>query len=126
MNRLSRTLRSIFLAAVCLLALQAGRSLAQDGQAFLSDIQDLPLMRGLEEIEGQGLAFDKPSGRIVEAHAVGDLEEAEVRRFYERTLSQLGWQPAGRDTFHREGEVLSISFERSGGHLVVGFTLQPG
>lgn len=126
MNRLPHNLRHLFLIVFCLLALNTGGGLAQDIQSFLSDIQDLPLMSGLEELEGQGMAFDKPSGRIVEAHATGDLEEAEVRRFYERTLEQLGWRPVGLDTFQREGEVLSISYKRSGGHLHVGFTLQPG
>ena len=42
---------------------------AARAEAFLSAYEDLPLAPGLTEAQGSGLAFDSPSGRIVEAYA---------------------------------------------------------
>jgi hypothetical protein len=71
------------------------------------------------------MAFDKPSGRIVEAYAHGAVETAAVRRFYRRTLPQLGWQRLGPDRFAREDEELEIDYLGADGDLTVRYTLQP-
>ena len=53
------------LAAAC--GVDAG---AQDARiAFVSGIEDLPLMPGLEEVDETTMVFDTPAGRIVEASA---------------------------------------------------------
>ncbi len=98
---------------------------AEPGDGYVADVADLPLMDGLEEVGEAGMAFDKPSGRIVEAYAHGAVETAAVRRFYRRTLPQLGWQRLGPDRFAREDEELEIDYLGADGDLTVRYTLQP-
>lgn len=114
------------LAAMLLAAgLPAGRAGADETRRYVDRIADLPLMDGLAEVQDAGVSFDKPSGRIVEAFAHGDLAAADVRGFYRRTLPQLGWTRLGRDTYAREGEQLTLDYLGHRGDLTVRFTLQP-
>jgi hypothetical protein len=92
---------------------------------FVAGTEDLPLMPELQPIAGSALSFDKPQGRIVEARAKGKVTRAAVLRFYAQTLPQLGWQPAGRNAWQREGEKLQLDFHGQDGALTVGFTLAP-
>ena len=94
---------------------------------FVTGIGDLPLMDGLAPVSGQAVLFDKPGGRIVQAVATGRIPADAVRGFYARTLPQLGWRPAGRDRFAREGEALSIEFMEASASepLTVRFMLSP-
>ncbi len=112
------------LAAAC--GVDAG---AQDARiAFVSGIEDLPLMPGLEEVDETTMVFDTPAGRIVEASASGPVGRAQVVRFYAATLPQLGWTPAGEALFRREGEILELHFADApvgAGHLTVRFALAP-
>src|SRR3546814_20540062 len=55
--------------------------------------EDLPLMPGLAVDESAEVLFDKPTGRIVEATAGGEVAAADIRSFYGATLPELGWQP---------------------------------
>ena len=77
----------LLLPALCLLALSA----SAEETGFIAEIDDLPLMPGLAEVEGAGVVFDKPSGRIVEAYARGAVTREAVASFYRDTLPQLGW-----------------------------------
>ncbi|KAF0113283.1 MAG: hypothetical protein FD149_2181 [Rhodospirillaceae bacterium] len=78
---------------------------------FFDAIDDLPVMRGLQEIVDAVATFDTPDGRIVEAYAEGEkVTRAEVSRFYEQTLPQLGWVRSKPDQYRREGEKLRIDF----------------
>ncbi len=97
------------------------------GEAFLSTIEDVPLAPGLSETPGKGIAFDSPTGRIVEAAATGAVEAKQVDRFYTETLPQLGWQEAGPMTFKRDTETLRITVEAGRGPapLTVHFNLTP-
>lgn len=97
---------------------------AQEG-GFIAKVADLPLMPGLAEVADAGVVFDKPDGRIVEAYAEGSVERAAVLAFYNDTLPQLGWRPAGAGRFRREGENLALDFLDGGGPLIVRFTLTP-
>ena len=103
---------------------------AQD-RPFVSAIDDLPLMPGLEEAPQGVMVFDTPSGRIVEAIATGRVSRESVIEFYDATLPQLGWARPGLTTFAREGEILELVFLGSGtgslaGTLTVRFALSPG
>ena len=98
---------------------------AGPGDRYVADVADLPLMDGLQEVTEAGMAFDKPSGRIVEAYAHGAVETAAVRRFYRQTLPQLGWERLGPDRFAREDEELEIDYLGADGDLTVRYTLQP-
>ncbi len=117
---ISRTL-PVFLAALFLLQ---ARPAAAD--TYLSAVDDLPLMAGLKEALGQGVVFDAPQGRIVQAYASGPLSPAEVRKFYAATLPQLGWRADGPLRFNREGERLTLEITETGGASVtVLFILTP-
>ena len=140
-RRLSLLLPALCLLALCLLALSA----SAEETGFIAEIDDLPLMPGLAEVEGAGVVFDKPSGRIVEAYARGAVTREAVASFYRDTLPQLGWSETAGLTFAREGESLAIEFlpEESshdgsspaqssptesspdGGPLTLRFTLKP-
>lgn len=96
---------------------------------FLSTIEDLPLMPGLAEAHGAGLAFDKPGGRIVEAYAEGVVDRDTVLRFYAETLPGLGWRaqtpPLAAARWRRDGEELHVNIVGDGPPLVVRFYLAP-
>lgn len=115
-----RTVRAAAAIAVWLAALPAGAE-----SAFVAGIRDLPLMDELTTVADAGVQFDKPSGRIVEAFAEGRVPAPRVRRFYRRTLPQLGWERTARDTYAREGEVLELDYFAGDGPLTVRYTLRP-
>lgn len=105
------------------LLLFAAPAVAQDG--FFSDVPDLPLMQGLEEVPEQSIVFDKPEGRIVETFAVGTVTQDAVIAFYRETLPQLGWTAQGPATYHRGDEQLVLAFTPAREGLIVRFTLSP-
>lgn len=92
---------------------------------FLAGFDDLPVMPGLSPVKDAGIVFDTPAGRIVEGYAAGAVTREKVRRFYGRTLPQLGWSTAEGSEFRREGEKLKIDFKGKDGALTVRFTLSP-
>lgn len=91
---------------------------------YLTELEDVPLMPGLSEVEDAGVVFDKPSGRIVEVYAHGSVSREEVTAFYREALPQLGWRPQD-GIYLREGEALEIDFLGADGDLAVRYTLQP-
>lgn len=120
----TRTLLAALAVLTCLAAATPAAAV-EGGAAFLSAIDDLPLMEGLSEAGDAGSTFDTPAGRIVEAYAEGPTASGdEVARYYAATLPQLGWATDGGAVFRREGEVLKVEIvgERP---LTVRFTLAP-
>ncbi len=116
---------------VVLLWLFALPVLAAD--AFVSGINDLPLMPGLRALPDDSTVFDAPAGRVVEAWAEGSVAREAVLSFYATTLPQLGWSATGSDLFRREGETLRLEFplagprgNRASGTLLIRFYLSPG
>ena len=118
---MSRHLRSVAAAVWLLLAAWP----ASAGE-FLAGFDDLPVMPGLAAIDGAGIVFDTPAGRIIEGYAAGAVTEEAVRGFYGKTLPQLGWKRIAKDEFRREGEHLKIGFNGEDRTLTVRFTLSPG
>ena len=116
-----RTFLTLFIA----LTLGLGWGLAARAEGFLGVYEDLPLAPGLAEVEGSGLSFDSPGGRIVEGYATGAVEAAEILKFYAATLPQLGWARDSDTLYRREAEVLKIDTEVDGGALAVHFTISP-
>lgn len=105
-----------------ILVLLAGAARAE---GFVAGTDDLPLMDGLAEVAGTGTVFDNASGRIVEAYASGAVTAADVARFYDDTLPQLGWRAEGGGAFTREGEHLTITTTEDANGLTVRFSLTP-
>ena len=65
--RYARLLRT-FTGLLLVLGLTAGAAITSvAGEAFVSSVEDLPLMPGLSEDKPAGLTFDSAGGRIVEA-----------------------------------------------------------
>ena len=94
-------------------------------QDFVPGTDDLPLMKELVTVDGSGIVFNKPEGRIVQATARGKVSISAVRGFYGETLPQLGWNAASVDTWTREAETLHLDFAEHGGDLWVTFSLVP-
>ena len=105
----------------------AGQNTFQESQ-FFSSLQDIPLMSGMEELDGHAVSFDKPEGRISESFALmRDLKQGDVLRFYQATLPQLGWGRVSEYRFFRQSETLEIYFgeieEQSIIRIMIGPTL---
>ncbi len=93
--------------------------------AFLSVLDDVPLMAGLTEATDETVYFDTPGGRIVEAYAVGDVSKDSILIYYKDSLPSLGWQRNAHGTYLREGESLSVSVKMDGKTALVRFALSP-
>jgi hypothetical protein len=111
-------------------------ALAAQPLAFLSVIDDVPLMAGLQEVPDSAVVFDKPEGRIVEVQAAGTLDMVAVASFYRQALPQFGWNPdpAAKEsstrrlirlTFVRDSERLTVEVERAEGKTAASFALAP-
>lgn len=111
-------------ALAVLVALATAAGGAAD-TAFVSGIDDLPLMAGLVERSGSAMVFDSPAGRVVEAEASGATSRAEVLAFYAATLPELGWRRQGETTFVRERETLTLEIDEGPGQVVVRFVVSP-
>lgn len=99
---------------------------AETPPRFFETLYDVPVMPGLQELPEKALVFDKPSGRIAQAGAAArDVPEQAIKAFYAAALPQLGWAPAGADSWRRDGEKLVFSYARQGPYGVVQLTLSP-
>ena len=107
-----------------LLALLAMSSPA-GAQGFFELLEDVPVMPALTSVDEAGIEFDAPSGRIVEAYAIGATDRKTVLDFYRATLPQLGWQAGAGNAFLRESESLKIDFFGPDGDITVRFTVAP-
>ncbi len=119
------TFRATISAALAVLLAVSGFNHSALAQEFLAGFEDVPVMSGLQIIDGAGIEFDAPSGRIAEAYAAGKLPREAVLAFYKATLQQLGWREIDTASFEREGEMLRLSFDDSGNELTVHFRLSP-
>ena len=94
--------------------------------AFISILNDVPLMSGLKIQKQTALIFDTPSGRIVEVAADGRISLLKMREFYADTLPQLGWRDRGKNIFSRDQEILSINFSIiENGNAQIKFSITP-
>ena len=119
LNQDTRTFSVLFVVAL----LSATVTLAAD--RFVSGVADLPLMPGLEEIDGSAMVFSKPQGRIIEVMASGAVSRDAVRAFYDRALPQLGWRRVEANSWLREHELLRFDMRDQKKGLVIQFSLTP-
>ena len=93
---------------------------------FLTSLDDIPLMTGLTEQVNEGVAFETPAGRIIDAEVRGPHGDlGTILSFYDATLASLGWQMLGHGRYLREGEVLQITPSRFASGVRVDFSLTP-
>lgn len=80
----------------------------------LQDAPDIPLPEGVVELVDNGSFFDTAEGRIVTAvtQRPTTLDVADIQKFYETSLPNLGWNRAGDGLrFERAAEQLDIQFK---------------
>jgi len=112
--------------ALCLVA--PGFALAGPAapMAFFQNLRDIPLMPGLYELTDEGMVFDKPEGRIVEAGAVSEtLSQDKIKSFYNSTLPEMGWQNTGPGLYKRGGEILKMTVKAQGATSVLHLSVSP-
>ncbi len=102
----------------------ASASLAEDA-VFVPSLPDVPLPKGFEVDPRTGTFFDSAEGRIVEMYAAGYEDEDFIKSYYESVMANFGWQNAGNLNFAKEGEILSISFEKGNYVNFVKYQLRP-
>lgn len=93
---------------------------------FFSVIPDMPIMAGLTELPDQGVAFDKPEGRIIESvAAIESGTQDTVKKYYDSVLPQLGWAKLQEGVYVRQAERLQLSFEANEGRKFLRVMLAP-
>ncbi len=93
-------------------ALLLAFSVSAMAQVFLPGTEDIPLMKGLKNVE-ETASFDNPSERMVLIGAETRLSEKEVLSFYRKSLSNLGWREIRSNYFERGTDSLSIEIAPS-------------
>lgn len=69
---------------------------------------DIPLMDNFQISESESFSFDTPAGQIMTITATTTLSEKEIYKFYQESLTALGWQKTSPTAFKREQDVLNI------------------
>jgi|GEM_PF-1454572 len=93
---------------------------------FVPSLPDVPLPKGFEVDPTTGSFFDTAEGRIVDMYAMGYEDQGFIEDFYEDVMGQFGWQSIGGMNFVKEGEVLSIIFEKGQKEInTVKYQLRP-
>lgn len=120
-------MKRIFSLITAFILLSAGGSIAaENGQAYLSVLPDIPIMEGMREDAGQQVMFDKEAGRIVETAIIGpQTDENSAVTFYQQVLTQLGWNQGKPGVFTRNGEQLIVKSGKVEGGVRVTFALVP-
>ncbi len=106
---------------------------AQSGQEshsapeFFSDLQDVPLMDGMQEMVDRSFTFDKPEGRITESVASVPVQYSrdQVISYYQAVLPSFGWGRVQDLRFYRENEVLELEFLNEDGGRYLKITMKP-
>ena len=93
---------------------------------FFEALYDVPVMPGLEEVKDQAMLFDKPDGRIASVVAASrNLSAADITRFYDESLPQLGWKKTLQNQYVRGEDRLVMDLTGTPPLTVVHFTLSP-
>lgn len=112
------------LVVLALSPLQVGN--AAENQAYLHYLPDVPLQAGTSELVDEAVLFDKAEGRIIESVVdVGKTPEKQALNYYSEALPPLGWTPAGGGVFVRNGEQLTVKWEKLPGGAILRLSLSP-
>ena len=107
---------------MCAMLSRPAAALAQD---YVPGIEDVPLMQGLHVVDGEGMVFDAPEGRVVEIYAQGTVPVADIIGFYQQNLPQLGWRQRSHLNFVRQNETLTLELDQQEGESIIRFALSP-
>ncbi len=95
-------------------------------QKYVPGTEDLPLYHGFNLAKNGHLSYDSTRGRIIDAQFHSRLAKAaDVRKFYELTLPQLGWNLQEYQIYEREGEVLRLNILEKNGHTSLKVAIRP-
>ena len=112
------------LAVLTLSSPRAGS--AEENQAYLHYLPDVPLQAGTSELVDEAVLFDKAEGRIIESVVdVGKTPEKQALNYYSEALPPLGWTPSGGGVFVRNGEQLTVKWEKVSGGAILRLSLSP-
>jgi hypothetical protein len=93
---------------------------------FAKVIDDLPLMPGLQLVEGEDVLFAEPVlGRIAETTAEGPVDIDALYDFYAHSLPGLGWKKLDAKNYVRENDHLRIDAHAEGKTTSVRFSVRP-
>lgn len=132
MKKISLVCALLFIAS-CSISKAPNPQIYQDGpMQFVEGSQDIPLAKGLEKIQEDGLGFDSVGGSIVSVSYKNNNESREIKDFYLSTLPQMGWKIAKSDNlisldtvdFVRDEERLEIEFVSENNMSLVRFFIE--
>lgn len=93
---------------------------------FAKVIDDLPLMPGLQLVEGEDVLFAEPVlGRIAETTAAGPVDIDDLYRYYSNNLPGLGWKKIDAKNYSRDNDHLRIDAHAEGKITSVRFSVRP-
>ncbi|MCX4348715.1 MAG: hypothetical protein OSJ76_02900 [Alphaproteobacteria bacterium] len=80
---------------------------------FIDGLEDVPLMKGMTQIQKDTISFGNEESRFVEAYLTSTrVGFKAVESFYTKTLPQLGWTYQGKRgntlIFYRDSEMIEI------------------
>ncbi len=89
-------------------------SITVNAAEFINGLEDVPIMKGLEQQHSDAIAFGNEESRLVEAILIGKkVKFTNIEKFYKDTLPQMGWvfQEKNKNTliFYRDRESLEIT-----------------
>lgn len=95
-----------------------GAAFPAGATTFIEGLEDVPLMKGMTQIQKDSISFGNEESRFVEAYLTSTrVGFKAVEKFYTTTLPQLGWTYQGKRgnalIFYRESEVIEIVKEIS-------------
>lgn len=95
-------------------------------QQYVTGTEDLPLFGGFKEVKEENISYDSVDGRIIDATFYSNGADVnEVRKFYEKTLPQLGWVKKQYQIYNRDGETLKLNILDEGKRVRLQFIIRP-
>ena len=95
-------------------------------QKYLVGTEDVPLYFGFTPTEEGNVSYDSTDGRIIDGSFVSTTEKAsDVRKFYEESLPQLGWQKMQYQLYKRDGEILRLNILEKDNKTHLKFSIRP-
>lgn len=92
---------------------------------FVQGSEDIPLLKDMKKIKDQSLGFDSASGSIMSSSYESVLNVKKVKKFYTKTLPQMGWviidDNKNSMKLKRDSERLEINFDSSNHKTIIRF-----